>query len=74
MISRPIRQPKGPQIPLEYYGKWIAWSADHTKIVAHDESLPALWQMVREAGVEDPVFEKVPRLDAIFFSRPVSRS
>jgi hypothetical protein len=69
MPTKPFDKSKIPRIPLEYYGKWIAWSADRTQIVAHDKSFPALWQAVREAGVEDPIFEKVPRSDVLFIGR-----
>ncbi len=60
MHIKRVSKSKIPPVPFEYSGKWIAWSADHLRIVAHDDSLPALWAAVRAAQVEDPVFEKVP--------------
>lgn len=53
-------------VPVEFAGKWVAWSADHSRIVAHAESLPRLWQVVQEEGIEDPIFEKVPQADVRF--------
>jgi hypothetical protein len=69
MHVKRVSKSKIPPVPFEYSGKWIAWSADHMRIVAHDDSFPELWKRVREAGVEDPIFEKVPRLDCLFVSR-----
>lgn len=55
----------GP-VPREYAGKWVAWSSDHSRIVAHSQSIAELWKIVREQHLEDPVFEKVPRADVRF--------
>lgn len=52
--------------PIELAGKWVAWNAEHTRVVADAETLPQLWQAVREAKIEDPIFEKVPRADVRF--------
>ncbi len=36
-----IRFPdRRPPVPLEYAGKWLAWSTDHKEILAHADSLP----------------------------------
>lgn len=50
----------------EYSGKWVAWSADHVRVLAHAETLQQLWQLVRDEQIVDPVFEKVPRVDVRF--------
>lgn len=53
-------------VAIEFAGKWVAWNAEHTHVVAHAESLQELWQAIREADIADPVFEKVPRADVRF--------
>jgi hypothetical protein len=53
-------------VPVEYAGKWVAWSADHSQIVAHSDNLRSLWQLVRDQKIENPIFEKVPRADVRF--------
>lgn len=53
-------------VPVEFAGKWVAWNAEHTRVVAHAETLQQLWQLVRDKQINDPVFEKVPRADVRF--------
>lgn len=53
-------------VPVEFSGKWVVWNSDHSHIVAHAETLQRLWQVVREANIDDPVFEKVPSADVRF--------
>ena len=53
-------------IPIKMGGQWVAWNAEHTRIVAHAETLQELWQAVREMQIDDPVFEKVPRAEVRF--------
>jgi len=53
-------------VPTEYSGKWVAWNSDHSQIVAERGNLAELWRVAREQGIEDPVFEKVPRADVRF--------
>ena len=54
--------PKRPfAVPAELGGKWVAWNAEHTRIVAQAETLQQLWQAAQEKQIDDPVFEKVPR-------------
>ena len=48
-------------VPIELGGKWVAWNAEHTRIVAHADTLMQLWQTTRQEKIDDPVFEKVPR-------------
>lgn len=55
-----------PPVPVELAGKWVAWNSEHSQIVAHSDSLEALWQIVRDQGIVDPVFEKTPRVDVRF--------
>lgn len=47
-------------------GKWIAWDAEHTRIVAQAETLKQLWRALQEKQIDDPVFEKVPRANVRF--------
>ncbi|HVW01073.1 MAG TPA: hypothetical protein VHB77_12060 [Planctomycetaceae bacterium] len=61
MPTRPFDSRTSVAPPLELCGKWVAWSSDHSRIVAHANSMQELWQIVRAQGVVDPVFEKVPR-------------
>lgn len=51
-----------PTVPLEYAGKWIAWSFDHTKIVASGDHLKDVHEQVKQAGedVSKVWFDKVP--------------
>jgi hypothetical protein len=53
-------------VPVEFAGQWVAWNSDHSRIVAHADTLPRLWQVVQNEGIENPVFEKVPRADVRF--------
>jgi hypothetical protein len=62
-----IADPARPvPVSLEFGGKWVAWNSEHTRIVAHAETLPQLRQAVSEKRIDDPVFEKVPRADVRF--------
>ena len=62
-----IADPGRPSaVPVEMGGKWIAWNAEHTRIVAQAETLQQLWQAVQEKKIDDPVFEKVPQADVRF--------
>lgn len=51
-----------PTVPLKYAGKWIAWSFDHTEIVASGDHLKDVHDEVRQAGgdVSKVWFDKVP--------------
>jgi hypothetical protein len=59
-LSRPKRQP----VPAELGGKWIAWSADGLRIVAHGDTLDECELAAERAGEKDPSFERTPRSDA----------
>lgn len=66
MSMKAVAEQTAAPIPVEYAGKWIAWSADHLQIVARGESLEELWRIVQDRRVADPIFEKVPRHDVRF--------
>jgi hypothetical protein len=55
--------PEPQAVPLELGGKWVAWSADRLRIIAHGESLEECQEAARQAGETDPCFEKTPRPD-----------
>lgn len=73
MPTKPFDSKTSAVPTLELCGKWVAWSSDHSRIVAHADSMQALWQIVREVGIQDPVFEKVPRAD-VRYIRKMCRS
>lgn len=50
-------------VPAELGGKWIAWSSNGTRIVAHGDTLDACEKAAAKAGEKDPSFEKAPRAD-----------
>lgn len=63
----PTIDPKLPVpqiIPLELGGKWIAWSADGLRIIAHGESFSECKEEARKTGEQDPCFQKTPPPDA----------
>lgn len=66
MPTRTMTAGNPTPVPVEYSGKWVAWNADHSQIVAYDETLTALWKIVCERQIPDPVFEKVPSAEIRF--------
>jgi hypothetical protein len=54
------RQP----VPIELGGKWIAWSADGLRIVAHGDTLDECERAAENAGEKAPSFERTPRPNA----------
>jgi hypothetical protein len=58
--SRAVPIPQ--KVPLEYAGKWIAWSADGLKIVAVASTMKACETAAERAGFADDqvAFEHVP--------------
>jgi|688.fasta_scaffold1755983_2 carotenoid cleavage dioxygenase-like enzyme len=66
MPKRRADQGRPSAVPFELGGKWVAWNAEHTRIVAHAETLQQLWQAAQEKQIDDPIFEKVPRADVRF--------
>jgi hypothetical protein len=52
---------KSPQIvPLEYGGKWVVWTEDHTRIVAAADTLEEAWGAAERIGLRNPIFLWVP--------------
>ena len=66
MPTKSIAPPTTQPVPIEFSGKWVAWLSDHSRIVAHSDTLPDLWRIVHDRGIVDPVFEKVPHADVRF--------
>jgi len=53
--------PHGPQpIPAKYAGKWIAWDASHTQIVAHGTEMSRVRRDAAAAGHADPILQRSP--------------
>jgi hypothetical protein len=55
--------PEPQTVPLELGGKWLAWSADGLRIIAHGDSFLECKEEANKAGETDPCFEKTPRAD-----------
>ena len=53
-----------PIVPLEYAGQWVVWTKDLKRIIAHGTTLDEVAQVARQAGEDEIVFEKVPRLNS----------
>ena len=66
MPTRPLVASTRHAVPTEYSRKWVAWTSDHSRIVASANCLSELWQQVRDQRIDDPVFEKIPRSDVRF--------
>jgi hypothetical protein len=69
MAAKPVHPGGVPPVPIEYSGKWIAWSRDHSQIVACSDRFENLWQFVLDQQIEDPIFEKVPHSDVRLVGR-----
>lgn len=55
-----------PAVPIEFAGKWIAWNATETHIIASGQSFDEALDAALAAGERDPVLTKVPRVDVRF--------
>ena len=66
MPTRSIDHRVHSSVPVEHAGKWVAWNADHSQILAHAESMQELWRIVHEREISNPIFEKIPRTDVRF--------
>ncbi len=66
MPTRKVDTVRPSAVPAELGGKWVAWNAEHTCIIAHAETLQQLWQATQERRIDDPIFEKVPLADVRF--------
>jgi hypothetical protein len=65
MTSEP-KSNEVPVVPIEYAGKWIAWSKDGTRIVASGRTVQEVVDAAAAAGEADPIFNKVPKADVRF--------
>lgn len=63
MPTRPVEAQAVSAVAAECSGKWVAWTSDHSRIVADGDSISELWRIVHGQRIDDPVFEKVPRSD-----------
>ena len=66
MPTKPLTARTPSAVPTEYSGKWVAWTSDHSRILAAANRLSELWQQVHDKRIDAPVFEKVPRCDVRF--------
>lgn len=62
----PTQRPKRQPVPLELGGKWVAWSSDGLRIIAHGETLDECETAAEQTGEAEPSFERTPRSDARF--------
>ncbi len=51
--------PPEARLRVEYEGKWVAWSADRTSILASAESLADLDREVQQASVSGAIYDWV---------------
>ena len=57
---------ESPIVPLEYAGKWIAWTHEHTRIIASGRTFQEANDAAKAAGEADPIFAKAPKADVRF--------
>ncbi len=62
----PNNQPAMPIVPIELGGKWIAWTLDGSRIVAHGDTLAECEAVAKQICDADLRFEKAPRADVRF--------
>lgn len=55
-----------PVVPIEYAGKWLAYSNDETRIVAAGTTFTEAKQAAEQAGERQPVLVKAPHADVRF--------
>lgn len=63
VLSKKLERPE--TVPFELTGKWVAWTADGLRIVAHGETATAARDAALLAGVRDPVCEWIPRAEEL---------
>jgi hypothetical protein len=63
---QPMPDAHPPRVPIEYAGKWIAWNARRTEIIASGTSLVEAKSAAEAAGEPAPILTKAPQLDARF--------
>jgi uncharacterized protein DUF5678 len=55
-----------PRVPKEYAGKWIAWDAQRTRIVASGATFSEVQRAAEATGESNPIFAKAPRANVRF--------
>lgn len=60
------RKQEVPMVPRKYSGKWIAWSFDHSWIVASGESAGEARQKAFDKGEARVWLDKVPEYNVRF--------
>lgn len=65
MTTRLVKHGTSNAPPLEYCGKWVAWNADNSAIVAHADTFAELWKIAQDQKLVDPIFEKIPRANGV---------
>jgi hypothetical protein len=53
-------------VAREYGGKWVAWTEDHTRIVAAADTFEEVRTAAERVGLRDPIFLWVPPSDEPF--------
>lgn len=53
-------QDGGPTVPEQHGGKWIAWNADGTRIIASGDDATQVRADAIATGEQEPILEKVP--------------
>jgi len=66
MAQRKKRGKKATVVPLRYAGKWIAWSFDHTHIVASGNTTTEARIKAQKAGEARPWLDRTPDADMRF--------
>jgi hypothetical protein len=62
----PVTKKRDVVVPRRYGGKWVAWTADHQRIVAAARSPDEALAAAENAGVCDPILLWVPPADERF--------
>src|SRR5258708_24068048 len=63
--ARKVRLLRPQIVPLEYTGKWVAWTPDGRTIVAVGESAKAAKAAAEERGVRGALCEWIPTRDEV---------
>jgi hypothetical protein len=51
---------RGPLVPLELAGQWVAWNQDCTEILAHGDDMAGVREQATVHGCPRPVLQKIP--------------
>ena len=65
-----VQPPSRPIVPKELAGKWIAWTLDGQRIVAHGETLTECQAASVKVGEARVRFEKTRQADERLSRRP----